>query len=365
MKRNVLLVGCGKAGNKMINEMMEKDSSYVGLFVNSSYNDMVGLSKFNKENAFLFSSADGSGRDRTIAQKYVTDQIKPLVETILKYPMHDVITIFCSADGGTGSGITPTMIALLKQTIKSKNLDKKINLVAIMPDTGLEDRIAFENSISFWNEISKIRKVYIDDIKLIDNSTRDNNYSAINKDAVNSLHNSLNMNGQHDIGDIDSKDSFKFNTAKGFSIVLTLKDGFNSAKEAVDDAINNCVFALPNSYECDYIAISVKEDSYNVDDIKRCFDTVYKTTFKTYQSKHNTVVLSGCSIPSEVIQNIKIKLDYINDEVKVRREEEDLIIDLNAPVNKKQVKKENNNKPIELSEEDFSDMTAVLEDLFG
>lgn len=362
-KRKMLLIGCGKTGNKLVNEMLKKDGRYTGLFVNTAYNDMVNLEKFSEDNAFLFSGANGSGRNRNVAKEYVKNQIQSLVDTICAYPMHDVITIFTSADGGTGSGMTPMLIQLLKMTYDTKKLDRKINLVAVMPDYDNDDKVAFENSIEFWNEIMKIKDKCIDDIKFVDNS-KGKTFAEINSRVVELLNNAYSMNGEHDEGDIDDKDAKVFNTEKGFGLVLTLSDDYKDPTKAIDEAIKNSIFALPNSYDCNYLGISIKEDSYSLKDVRNCFDTVYKTTYRTKNKKHSTIVFGGCNVPSEVIEMIKTKLDDINEKSVKRESNNSMIIDVESE-NVTHKKESSKGNKATFTEDEIEDISAKLMDLFG
>lgn len=359
-KRKMLLIGCGKAGNKLVNEMLKKDGRYTGLFVNTAYNDMAKLEKFNEDNAFLFSGTNGSGRNRSLAQDYVKQQIQSLVDLVTSYPMQDVITVFTSADGGTGSGITPMLIRLLKLTYVKKKLDRKINLVAIMPDYENDDRVAFENSIAFWNEIMQIKDECIDDIKFIDNS-KGSNFAEINDKVVELLNNSYSMNGESDEGDIDDRDAKMFNTEKGFGLVLTLSDEYKDAKTAIDRAIKDSVFALPNSYECNYLGISVKKDSYSLKEIRSCFETVYKTTYRTNNTKHNTIVLGGCEVSSEVIEMIKVRLDELNNKAIKRESSDKYIVEMENMTHKK----EETDKKATFTEEELDDIASMALDIFS
>lgn len=360
-KKKMLLIGCGKTGNKLVNEMLKKDNRYTGLFVNTAYNDMANLEKFSEDNAFLFSGTNGSGRNRNVAQEYVKKQIPSLIDVIGSYPMQDVVTIFTSADGGTGSGMTPMLIQLLKMSYTQKKLDRKINIVAVIPDYDNDDKVAFENTIEFWNEIMKIKDDCIDDIKFIDNS-KGKSYADINEKAVTLLNNSYSMNGEDEEGDIDDKDAKVFNTEKGFGLVLELSDDYKKAKDAIDDAIKRSVFALPNTYDCNYLGISVKDGSYPLKEIRECFDSVYKTTYRTKNSKHNTIVLGGCDIPSEIIEMIKTKLDDLNSKV-VNRQSKNVFIDLETPATHK--KEENKGNKATFTEDEIDDISAKLMDLFG
>lgn len=368
-KRRILLIGCGKAGNKLVNEMLKKDSRLTGLFVNTAYNDMAGLEKFKEDSAFLFPSADGSGRNREKALGYVKDNLLSLVDLIVSYPLHDVIYIFTSADGGTGSGMTPMLARLLRMTFDKKKLDKKINLVGIMPSIKEDDKVGVENALSFWNELvveekgkPSIIDSCLDNIYFIDNS-KGNTYKEINEKAVNNLVNSFNMNGQHDEGDIDDTDARTFNTEKGFGLILDLDNKYRDAKSAINSAIKESVFAIPDNYDCNYMGISLNEDDFLISDVRNSFDKVYKGTYKTYNKrKTNTVVLTGCNAPSEIIENLKNKLDEIKLSEESREVKKvDLGVDLGQVTNSK---KENKNESVNFTEDELNNIANELESLF-
>lgn len=360
-KRRMLLIGCGKAGNKLINEMMKTDSRYTGLFVNSSYNDMSGLDKFTEEGAFLFSNTNGSGKDRDLAQEYIIGDIQPLVDKIAAYPMQDVVTVFTSADGGTGSGITPTLIRLLRLTYKEKGLDRKINLVAVFPDFSNDDKVGFRNAIDFWNEIMEIKDECINDIKFIDNS-KGESFTDINLRAVEALNNAYSMNGTSDEGDIDDRDARKFNTDKGFGLVLTLSDEYKSAKRAVDESIKDSVFAIPESFEYNYLAISAMEESYPLSDIKNCFENIYESTFQTHNSRHNTIVLGGCQdAPKGIIEIIKMRLDEVESKSSERRTgKSNYTVDVDKKINKRPKE----SRKATFTEDELNNIALLAQELF-
>lgn len=362
-KRKILLIGCGKTGNKLINEMMLKDARYTGIFVNSSYNDMANLEKFNEEiNSFLFPGVNGSGKNPEKAEEFVKGNMESLIDVITEYPMHDVITVFTSADGGTGSGTTPMLCQLLKHTFMQKGLkDKKINLVAVFPSLKSNDKLSFENSVRFWNKIMKIKDTCIDNIMIVDN-TKGSNYKEINDKIVESLHNAYSMNGVHDDGEIDDGDARIFNTEKGFGLILNLEKGYRDASVAIDKAMDESIFALPNSLKCNYIGISLCEDDYLIEDVLSNFHNIKRTPFKTYNQKHNTVVLGGCTAPQELIWNIKNTLDEMNKEDSFEIAEDDLIIDVGTTTETRKVAKES--KPV-FTENDIEDIASTLKNLWG
>ena len=173
------------------------------------------------------------------------------------------------------------------------------------------------------------------------------------------------MNGSHDEGDIDDRDSKTFNTEKGFSLILNLPSGFKNAKEAIDKAIEDTVFAKPDNYNCNYIGISLNEQEYMIDDVRNCFDKVYKTTYKTYNSKsHNTVVLSGCANPNEIITSIKQKLEELNSNNGNIPEKVDLTVNLTNTINTSDKVKVEKNTKITFTDTDLDAIASAIDDLF-
>lgn len=361
IKQNILFVGIGQAGNNMLNEILEKDSKYLGLFVNSSYSDMSALSHFKKENAFLLSTnQSGSGKNRSNAKAFVKDQVETLVDRVTRYPLQDTVVVITSADGGTGSGTTPLFCKLLKDACPYKN----INLISIMPNCRNNDRVAFENTISYWNEINKLIDMNVfNDIKLVDN-TKGSSYKEINERVASAINDAYSMQGKHTEGNIDDNDSSTFNTAKGFSFVLRLEKAENT-KKAIDDAINNCIFALPNTYGCDYLGVSINEEMFDMNDILESFNEVYTTTYKTYTDKNRgTVVLSGCDVPSEVIENIRISLENINNKAKDRVINRNYSVDTEIKPRTKPTTNAHKEPIVEITEEKMKDIIEGLDFLF-
>lgn len=359
-KTRVLGIGIGQAGNILLDQFMSKDSRYQGLFINSAYDDMSSLSNFNYEkNAFTFPGENGSGRDREKAKTFVIDNIKSLADIFTKYPLQDVVIVFFSTDGGTGSGTSSMILQTLRRTCPHK----KINVVAVLPNPEESDDISLQNSLECCAELAKIDDL-LDDIKFIDNS-KGNNYDEINIRAVNDLHDAFSINGKHKIGNIDDGDSKRVNTDKGYGCILRLKDREPSPSIAIDNAVKDTIFALPDSYDCNYLGVSVKEEEYNVEDLKHEF-SVEETTYMTYNNKFNLLVLSGCSAPNESIEYIKLKLEEIREKNSNKPKKKKLAIDINP---KNIINKEKNNTKIEkvkttYSEDELDKMVDDIENMF-
>lgn len=169
---------------------------------------------------------------------------------------------------------------------------------------------------------------------------------------IDSLDLSYNIIGIHSDGNIDNKDSFRINTAEGSGLVLKLYDGLKDAKTAIDLAIKNSVFVQRDIYDCDYLGINLKIDGYDPYEVAKSFE-VYRSTYITYNDKHNIVVLGGCETPTESIKLIKMALEDKNKRKSVRNRKRSVIIDLNTEETDN-VDNENTTDSREIFEDNFT-----------
>ncbi len=316
----MLLVGLGQGAGNVVDGLLSKNSSYNGLFFNSSSLDIRPLKNANiGKNVYLYPGTDGSGRDRTKSKEMIKDNANAIGTLLKKYPQTEVMVIFASFGGGTGSGAIKTFIQIAASAIPTT----KINVVGILPSLS-EDQLAFKNALECWNDINSVMHL-INDIKFVDNNKR-NTYTEINNEVVESLDLAYNLMGVHADGNIDKKDSFRINTADGAGVVLKLYDGLKDAKTAIDFAIKNSVFSQPDTYDCDYLGINLKIDGYDANEIGKSFE-VYRSTYVTYNNSFNVIVLGGCETPTESIKLIKLALDDKSKRKQSRDKARSVIID--------------------------------------
>ncbi|WP_297420337.1 cell division protein FtsZ [Clostridium sp.] len=321
-KSKMLLVALGQGAGNIVDGLLSKNKSYNGLFFNSSLSDIKPLKNANiDKNVYVYPGTDGSGRDRNKSKEMIKDNANAIGTLLRKYPQTEVMIIFTSMAGGTGSGAVKTFIQIASAAIPTA----KINVVAILPSL-TEDQLSFKNTIECWNDINSVINL-ISDIKFIDNNKR-NTYKEVNNEVVESLDLSYNLMGIHIDGNIDKKDSFRINTADGSGLVLKLYDGLKDAKTAIDLAIKNSVFAQPDIYDCDYLGINLKTNGYDPNEVAKCFE-VYKSTYITYNNNFNIVVLGGCETPTESIKLIKVALEDKSKRKLSRNKERSVIININ------------------------------------
>ncbi|GFP75580.1 cell division protein FtsZ [Clostridium fungisolvens] len=322
-KGKMLLVSLGQGAGNIVDGLLSRNSRYNGLFLNSSLFDVKPLKNADMaKNVYVYPGTDGSGRDRNKSKEMIKDNINPIGTLLSKYPLTEVVVVFTTMAGGTGSGAIKTFIQIAKKVLPNA----KVNVVAILPSLK-EDELAFKNTIECWNDINSIMDL-INDVKFVDNNKR-NTYKEINNEVIESLDLSYNIIGIHADGSIDNKDSFRINTAEGSGLVLKLYDGLKDAKTAVDLAIQNSVFVQPDTYDCDYLGINLKIDGYDPYEVSKLFE-VYRSTYITYNNKNNIIVLGGCETPTESIKLIKMALEDKNKRKLTRNRKRSVIIDLDT-----------------------------------
>lgn len=322
-KSKMLLVSLGQGAGNIVDGLLSRNSRYNGLFLNSSLFDIKPLKNADmSKNVYVYPGTDGSGRDRNKSKEMIKDNVNAIGTLLSKYPLTEVVVVFTTMAGGTGSGAIKTFIQITKKVLPNA----KVNVVAILPSLK-EDELAFKNTIECWNDINSIMDL-INDVKFVDNNKR-NTYKEINNEVIESLDLAYNIIGIHADGSIDNKDSFRINTAEGSGLILKLYDGLKDAKTAIDLAIKNSVFVQPDVYDCDYLGINLKIDGYDPYEVTKLFE-VYRSTYITYNNKNNIVVLGGCETPTESINLINMALEDKNKRKISRNKKRSVIIDLNT-----------------------------------
>ncbi len=323
-KSRILLIGTGRCGNKIVDEMLETDGRYTGLFINTTDVDLSDLENAKQRNTFIVPNASGTGKNRNTAKQYVQEEDQKILDRISKYTQQDTIICIASADGGSGSGITPLLINLINAIIEGKT----INLVAVLPRYN-EGKRALENTIAFWNEVMKLySRGIIKSIMLVDNNKRDTD-TEINEKLIEDLDACLGAEGL-----TDETDSWVVNNDRGYKIVLNLEEGYDTVEEAIDACIAESVFIYPEEAfkNCNSILGLLNPEAYDIESAKNQYSA---KNFKKYgeSEDYNTLILGGCRIPREAIDVYVEQLEEIrNEEKNSILKEEDLIVDVSPTV---------------------------------
>lgn len=338
--KNLLQIGVGRTGNVLLNEMMELDDRYVGLFINSAKKDMNDLNNCKKENSFNIPQVDGTGRNRQKAKEYIMRWKGTFFDLLYGYSDYDTLVYYFSFDGGTGSGSVPTLIALSKNMFK-EHFDKEINIIAVgvLPKTSVSSN-GLNNTKECWNDIIKLSTNHLDTegkvkydengeelkptintLYLIDNNKRET-YEEINSEVVSALHMAYNFDSYDIGGEIDTNDSNNINISNGYNLILPLSTKYNDVSTAILESQENSVFSLPTggNYVSKYLGVLTSPDLYSADDILSITDRASEDTYIAMTEEENAIFFGGLTIPKSPIENISTELENRKNDGKVHSE---------------------------------------------
>lgn len=304
-KSRVLIAGLGQAGGILANTMKEYNQRYSNIFINSSLGDSFGLSTASDDNRFTYSGADGSGSDRSKGSSYIERDKIRLASFLKKFSDFDYLLVFWGMGGGTGSGTVKDFIDIVTKVFPKI----KVNLVGILPSLK-EDSLRLKNALDCCADISEVSNL-VNDIKFINNE-RGSNYGEINLKAVRDIDLEYGMLGHSLIGSIDANNLENVVISKGYGVILNLQDNFKNIDDAIAQAEESSVFAIPNNLDCTYGAINFKEHGYDVEDVTELItsdETIYKTL---NNNKYNLIALGGCEMPYNEIEDIEVELKERN-----------------------------------------------------
>ena len=154
----ISLIGIGNAGNQLLNEAIKHNIEVFA--INSSHADLNNSVVDKNIKSFIVGDeARGAGKNRALALSYLKTNGRELMTSVPAFTSmcerSDVIIVASSTAGGTGSGISPAFISLLKQYYPNKI----IMYCGILPR--LTDVKAQENSIRCLSDIAKLEVPYM------------------------------------------------------------------------------------------------------------------------------------------------------------------------------------------------------------
>ena len=156
VKLKVSVIGCGNAGNQLVEAAYK--AGFENVFaVNSSSRDMDNDVLNANINCFLIgNNARGAGMNRNAAKDLFKMNFRQLFDN-MKFKQicdeSDVIIIGTSCSGGTGSGVSPIIVKALKQLYPTKT----IIFYGILPRLSSSD-VELSNAAACVSEIEDLNK---------------------------------------------------------------------------------------------------------------------------------------------------------------------------------------------------------------
>lgn len=327
-RSDILLTSLGGGGNKLADTIMNKDTRYQGLFINTSITDLQSLDNCDADikNYICISTRNGVGRDRAIGKSYAENYAMTIIERIMNYVQQDVVYLISSLGGGSGSSILSVLLEKLEELKKDGSFDKTINIICIIPDLK-SSTVILDNSLNTWSEVLR-RNSCINSMIFIDNSVGIEGITDVEEKeiAINERFADL----FDSIFDIPDNNGRKFDTGnlgnilkdKGCLYIYELPSGCNNMTEAFRHGEKNSVLAKvfrndKNTYvnengrsmlKCGYVGVSLADENYDKTMIEDNY-MVRKELYSGTNEEKNLVLISGCLPPSDTMQIIKLELD--------------------------------------------------------
>lgn len=329
MNRNeLLMVGLGGGGSRLVDEILNQDSMFQGFFVNTSITDLQVLENANAitKNYLCISTQNGVGRNRNIGKEFASVSGSAIIDTIEKY-QQQTIYLVASLGGGSGSAILSVLLKGIN-ALRSEGYfnNKIINIIGILPDLKSPD-VILSNTLETWNEI--IDNPCINSMIFIDNNVYSDIMKSSNEkeEAVNQkfaqLFDSVFYIPEKNGINFDNGNLRNILTDKGCLYIYELESSENlSIEVAMMRAEQSSVLAKmykstenttllsdgTKAIKCNYLGISFENKNFN----KNYILNNYRYKKESYIGENedgNLLLISGCYPPVEIVKQINLELD--------------------------------------------------------
>jgi len=228
-KIKIGFIGVGAAGSN-IAEIAEL-YGYRTAVCNTSPEDLDAIQLI--KNKVLLGTNGGAGKDRKMAKKDAKLNYEQIVNLVKdKFEGIDMIYFIFSTGGGTGSGMCPMLIDVVRQLVP----DKKFGCVAVLP-TKTESTVSQVNTINCLKEIIRLEipSFLADNEKLASKGkpkTRKELFDRMNNYIIDSFNLILNTNRTPSkYGNLDQQDIIRLISTPGMSVITTTSIGSKERQE--------------------------------------------------------------------------------------------------------------------------------------
>lgn len=340
MKNKIGFVGIGQCGGNVI--VQGEVRGFVTGAMNTSPEDLNAQAMRIINNKLLLGKNGGCGKERKIAKtdvKHYHEQIIDFIKTKIIGPNPDLELVYLvfSTSGGTGSGMGPIIIDLLKRAFNKKDYPNLQFGAIVFTPSDDESPIALFNSRQCLEELYRLQVPVLiaDNNKFKDVATESSRkalYDTVNKEVIEMIEAVCEDRGTSDISNMDNKDKLKLLKTPGITLIAStavmpsdMRDEVTLSK-TIQESWNKSVFA-----NLDYDKI-VKRVGYifeinekltrviNHNLINRDLGVPMEVFEGIYKVSDNTPrvisILTGLSFPSNKIEEIDSTLEKVQSIIK-------------------------------------------------
>lgn len=323
MNRNdVLLIGVGGAGNRMVDALKKQNRLYKDFYINTNRREMTSLENYSTLKEHYFNGADGTGKNRKLATEILKSDGAALGDKLKNYIGVKHVVIINSVSGGTGG----TMGVMISSLVKKALPGIKVTLIAAFPRND-ESLIDYNNAFDFYKELTRyMQGNMIENCLFVDN-TKHSNRDIINTVFAKEFDNIFASAG----GELDNSDLGNFFNGRGYNIPLRLNSLTEDITLALEEATKKSVFFIPKIEEATILIANVNSTAHNVADLSKCIP--HATTLNKVVTKSNGdtfVLAANCPIPNAPIELVYMCREYAQEHASntIRQDDFDFNLDI-------------------------------------
>lgn len=350
LKERIIFIGIGQCGGNIASEAA-KNGFKCGA-INTSNEDLNSETMRNIPHKLTIGgNIGGCAKERKLGQSIVKKEYQDIIDFIgnnflensmeLAKSGQKLIVYLCfSSSGGTGSGVGPILLSVLKKVYK----EVCFGVIVVTPSED-ESLIAINNSLKCLEELYKmdIPILIADNNNARCKESRKAIYNSVNMEIIQSILRIVKPRESSNISNIDDRDKTKLLTTEGLSMIVStpiveseLKDEASFSK-AIETSFSNNVYVKLNfdkqvktvGFFFEIPERVTKFINYNailsnVGTPLEIFEGIYPSPNKDDKTAIVTTILTGLSFPESKIKELTDKINNDGKSVKKNSKKKDL-----------------------------------------
>lgn len=298
LKESVAFIAIGQCAGNIIKEL--DDRGHQCFYINSSLDDLDAV-EADLSKRYHINGEQGMAKDRKEAHEVINkdENADKIAEAIYKkYANADIYFFVCSSSGGTGGGMTNSIISKTKEFYD----DKILNLITVLPHKE-EDMIMQYNAIDFFKEVKQnIEDGNITNLQILDNNTMDFEKKLdLNVKFAEIMDKVLSFDGICKEGNLDEQEMKKTFSSVGVMAIHEIEN--NDFVDNLSKYQENSIY-YKHGKDVNTHSLILSPDNNTADGrglIREVFGVPLETHYTLWDEDTNIIIPSG--INSDIIIN--------------------------------------------------------------